>query len=257
MLRGPTGTVFLARTDARGVNACPQSARVAKWQPQRTQNPPPSKGMKVRVLSRALAATIVGSVQRFRRYRVQRAQMTTPASADVSTSAKTSTDAHPRFESCSLYESPLPGIPTVPSTRSLRTLTVAPGRPADNEAPVFERLIRKNFPSGIILRKRKKPIEDDDRGPLRRPQAPAGRFSYDTLQRRTDLPSPAARTRVRPVHYQTHYEQDGRKPNLHQPSPTGPRWLSEPKGAEMRAERLKHSPSWINRDARLFHRRPP
>jgi hypothetical protein len=57
-------------------------------------------------------------------------------------------------------------------------------------------LIRKNFPSGIILRKRKKPIKDDDRGPLRRPQAPAGRLSYDTLQRRTDLPSPAARTKV-------------------------------------------------------------
>jgi hypothetical protein len=51
----PTGTVFLARTDARGMNACPQSARVAKWQPQQTQNLPPYKGMKVRVLSRALA----------------------------------------------------------------------------------------------------------------------------------------------------------------------------------------------------------
>ena len=59
----PTGTVFLARTDARGVNARPQSARVAKWQPQRTQNPPPSKGMKVRVLSRALAASIAGEAQ--------------------------------------------------------------------------------------------------------------------------------------------------------------------------------------------------
>ena len=70
------------------------------------------------------------------------------------------TDAQPRFENRSLYESPLPGIPTVPSTRSLRTLTVAPGRPADNEGPVFERLIRKNFPSGIDLRKRKKPIDE-------------------------------------------------------------------------------------------------
>jgi hypothetical protein len=64
MTRGASaGTVFLARTDARGMNACPQSARVAKWQPQRTQNPPPSKGMKVRVLSRALAATIAGEAQ--------------------------------------------------------------------------------------------------------------------------------------------------------------------------------------------------
>jgi len=33
-----------------------QDARVAKWQPQRIQNPPPLKGMKVRVLSRALAS---------------------------------------------------------------------------------------------------------------------------------------------------------------------------------------------------------
>lgn len=40
-----------------------QDARVAKWQPQRTQNPPPSKGMKVRVLSRALAASIAGEAQ--------------------------------------------------------------------------------------------------------------------------------------------------------------------------------------------------
>jgi len=91
-------------------------------------------------------------------------------------SANTSTDAQPRFERRSLYESPLPGTPTVPSTRSLRTLTVAPGRPADNEAPVFERLIRKNFPSGMILRKRKKPI-DDTLGPTtacREPQ-PTGR----------------------------------------------------------------------------------
>ncbi len=172
MRAAPTGTVFLARADARGMNACPQSARVAKWQPQRTQNPPPSKGMKVRVLSRALAATIVGGGQRFRRDRVQRAQATTPASADASMSANTSTDAQPRFERRSLYESPLPGTPTVPSTRSLRTLTVAPGRPADNEAPVLERLIRKNFPSGMILRKRKKPI-DDTLGPTpacRKPQ---------------------------------------------------------------------------------------
>ena len=59
----PTGTVFLARLDARGMNARPQSARVAKWQPQRTQNPPPSKGMKVRVLSRALAVSIAGDAQ--------------------------------------------------------------------------------------------------------------------------------------------------------------------------------------------------
>ena len=49
------GSDFLAGEPARGVNRHPQSARVAKWQPQQTQNLPPSKGMKVRVLSRALA----------------------------------------------------------------------------------------------------------------------------------------------------------------------------------------------------------
>ena len=169
--------------------------------------------------------------------------MTTPSSADDSISAKTSTDAQPRFERRSLYESPLPGIPTVPSTRSLRTLTVAPGRPADNEVPVFERLIRKNFPSGIDLRKRKKPIGETLGGhPARRkprPTRPEAGVSYDTLTTTADLQSPGRPTRVTSVHYQTHYEQDGRKPNLHQPSPIGPRWLSEPKGAEMRAERLK------------------
>ena len=131
----------------------------------------------------------------------------------------------------------------MPSTRSLRTLTVAPGRPADNEVPVFERLIRKNFPSGIDLRKRKKPIgdtlEDDPFGREPRPTWPEPGVSYDTLSRTADLQSPGRLARVTSVHYQTHYEQDGRKPNLHQPSPTGPRWLSEPKGAEMRAERLK------------------
>jgi hypothetical protein len=49
------GSDFLAGKPARGVNGRPQSARVAKWQPQQTQNLPPFKGMKVRVLSRALA----------------------------------------------------------------------------------------------------------------------------------------------------------------------------------------------------------
>ncbi len=169
--------------------------------------------------------------------------MTTPASADDSISAKKSTDAQPRFARRSLYESPLPGIPTVPSTRSLRTLTVAPGRPADNEVPVFERLIRKNFPSGIDLRKRKKPIDETLGGhPARRKPRPTRTepgVSYDTIPATVDLQFPGRPARVMSVHYQTHYEQDGRKPNLHQPSPTGPRWLSEPKGAEMRAERLK------------------
>ena len=131
----------------------------------------------------------------------------------------------------------------MPSTRSLRTLTVTPGRPADSEAPVFEALIRKNFPSGIDLRKRKKPIDDKIGGHSTcrksRPTWPEPGVSYDTLPTRAVLLSLAPPTIVRPVHYQTHYEQDGRKPNLHQPSPTGPRWLSEPKGAEMRAERLK------------------
>jgi hypothetical protein len=55
------------------MNACPQSARVAKWQPQRTQNPPPSKGVKVRVLSRALAAKIADVAPASSRDRVQRA----------------------------------------------------------------------------------------------------------------------------------------------------------------------------------------
>lgn len=131
----------------------------------------------------------------------------------------------------------------MPSTRSLRTFTVAPGGPADNDAPVFERLIRKNFPSGMILRKRKKPIDDTlGRAPACRKPRTTGRGiapSYDTLPTTADLLFPALPPKVPSVHYQTHYEQDGRKPNLHQPSPPGPRWLSEPKGAEMRAERLK------------------
>lgn len=84
------------------MNACPQPARVAKWQPQRTQNPPPSKGMKVRVLSRALAATIADDAQAPRRERVQRTNATTPASEAASVTAQNSSAAHPRFESRSL-----------------------------------------------------------------------------------------------------------------------------------------------------------
>ena len=98
----PMGTVFLARAFARRMNARTQSARVAKWQPQRTQNPPPSKGMKVRVLSRALAAKIADVAPASSRGRVQRAQATAAASDEASASAITSAEAHPRFDSRSL-----------------------------------------------------------------------------------------------------------------------------------------------------------
>ena len=85
------------------MNTATQAARVAKWQPQRTQNPPPSKGMKVRVLSRALAAMIADDAQATPGDRaLQRAQATTAVSEEASTSANTSTEAQPRFDRRSL-----------------------------------------------------------------------------------------------------------------------------------------------------------
>ena len=81
----------------------------------------------------------------------------------------------PRLEILSRYDRPLPGTPTVPSTRSPLIFKVAPGRPTEVETPVFEIFRRTNFPKEILLRKRKKPMAVSIH-PLRRKQKPRQPF---------------------------------------------------------------------------------
>lgn len=54
-----------------------------------------------------------------------------------------------------VYERPVPGAEMVGRTPRLPKLSVKPFPPTDDEIPDLLRLMRKPFPSGMILRKRK------------------------------------------------------------------------------------------------------
>ena len=260
--RAPAGTVFLARSDARGMNACPQSARVAKWQPQRTQNPPPSKGMKVRVLSRALAATIFRS-----RATTPEAQRSARAQDDAGErGSEHEREQHhrraPAIRKTLLVGKPATGNPDGAVDAILADIDRRAGTARGQRGAGLRDVDPEEFPERDGFAKTEETHRRQAEGHRRRPQAPAGPSERPGLlmtlcKAGGGLLFPAAPAIVPSVHYQTHHEQEGRKPHLHQPSPTGPRWSSEPQGTEMRAERLKNSPPWTDRDARLFQRRPP